>query len=60
MGLLAGPWPRGMFVMTDGRDRGSPGPCSPAGRPGRGVVLYISAVSVPEVEGREEKPCMRA
>lgn len=60
VGPDAGPRERGRLVMTGGRVRVKAGPCSPAGRPGRGVSRNISGVSVAAVDGRDEKACERA
>lgn len=44
-------------VATGGRLRVNPGPCSPGGRPGRGVALYVSSGSLADVNGGTGKPC---
>ena len=57
VGLETGPAARDTLVTTGGSERVSSGPCSPAGRPGRGGSLNSSAASVAAVDGRDEKPC---
>ena len=59
MGLDIGPARgRGRFVMTGGSVRVSSGPCSPAGRPGRGVSLYNSGASeagAADIDARDDE-----
>lgn len=54
IGLDPGPRVR---AANGGRLRVSSGPCSPGGRPGRGVARYISGGSIADVGGGAGKPC---